>query len=58
MADIAHASAMNANATEARDMYIALAMVWEALAVELEEKSERLKLDQTLKLWGPSHRHP
>ncbi len=35
-------------------MYIAIAMTWDALAAQMEDQVERLKLDETLQLWGPA----
>jgi len=43
-----------AKTKEARDMYIAIAMTWDALATQMEDQAERLKLDETLQLWGPA----
>ena len=42
MAGRAHASAMNAKAEQARDMYVSIAMAWEALADEMEDEGEDL----------------
>jgi len=54
MADRAHRAAAVAKTKEARDMYIAIAMTWDALATQMEDQAERLKLDETLQLWGPA----
>jgi hypothetical protein len=52
LANRAHASAINAKAKEARDMYISIAMAWESLVDELEDEEEKLKLADTLNGWG------
>ena len=54
MADRAHSAATVAKTKEARNMYIAIAMTWDVLAAQMEDQVERLKLDETLQLWGPA----
>jgi len=53
MADRAHQNAKAANSTEARDTFIAIAMLWQSLADEIEDEEEKLRLSETLRSWGP-----
>ena len=56
MADRAHQSARNATTIEARNSYISIAMLWGALADELEDEQGKLKLTETLTAWAePLH---
>ena len=54
MAERAHRSAREAKAPEARDMYIAIAAIWDSLAEAMQDEEEKLEFGQTLNDWGSS----